>query len=89
MPVPGIDLAAYRHELIDRFASPAIQDTLARLIFDGSERIPKFLLPVVREQLASGGEIEHAALVVAAWSRYVEAVHAGRFPPLQDPRAER
>lgn len=83
-PVPGIDLDAYRHELIERFASTAIRDTLARLIVDGSERIPKFLLPVVREQLARGGRIEHAALVVASWSAY--AAREDR-PDLVDPRA--
>ncbi len=87
-PVPGVDLAAYRQELIQRFASTAIQDTLARLIVDASERIPKFLLPVVQDQLAAGGEIAHAALVVASWSAYVDAVRAGRFGALQDPRAE-
>ena len=86
-PVPGVDLTAYRQELIARFASPAIQDTLARLVFEASERIPKFLLPVVREQLARGGEIGHAALVVASWAAYVEAVEQGRFAALQDPRA--
>ncbi|GGO25126.1 mannitol dehydrogenase family protein [Deinococcus humi] len=87
-PVPGMDLDAYQHELIERFASPAIQDTLARLIFDGSERIPKFLLPVVREQLAREGEISHAALVVASWAAYLEAVQGGEtVPPLQDQRA--
>ncbi|GHF36486.1 mannitol 2-dehydrogenase [Deinococcus metalli] len=83
-PVPGIDLGAYRHQLIERFASTAIQDTLARLIVDGSERIPKFLLPVVREQLARGGPVEHAALVVASWSAYIAL--PGR-PELVDPRA--
>ena len=88
-PLPGIDLSAYRHELIARFASPAIQDTLARLIVDGSERIPKFLLPVVREQLASGGEIERSALVVASWSAYIAAASRGEFPALVDPRAAR
>ncbi|MDB5044884.1 MAG: putative mannitol 2-dehydrogenase [Deinococcus sp.] len=86
--VPGIDLAAYRHQLIERFGSPAIQDTLARLVAEGSERIPKFLLPVIREQLVRGGEIERSALVVAAWSLYIEAAHAGSFL-LTDPRAER
>ncbi|MFC6667291.1 hypothetical protein ACFP9V_21285 [Deinococcus radiopugnans] len=87
-PVPGMDLDAYQHGLIERFASPAIQDTLARLIFDGSERIPKFLLPVVREQLALDGEISHAALVVASWAAYLEAVDGGApVPPLQDQRA--
>ncbi len=88
-PVPGIDLGAYSRQLIERFASTAIQDTLERLIFDSSERIPKFLLPVVREQLASGGEIGHAALVVASWSLYAaEAGAGGRFPALPDARAE-
>ncbi|GBF05467.1 mannitol 2-dehydrogenase [Deinococcus aerius] len=88
-PVPGVDLAAYQQELIARFANPAIGDTLARLVVEGSERIPKFLLPVVGEQLASGGEIGRSALVIAAWSLYVAAVQEGRFPPLVDPRAER
>ena len=92
-PVPGIDLGGYRHELIARFSNAAIKDTLARLIFDGSERIPKFLLPVVRDQLASGGEVEHAALVVASWRAYLAGVllaegpEAPRLPPLQDQRA--
>ncbi|MEF2976319.1 mannitol dehydrogenase family protein [Subtercola sp. YIM 133946] len=71
-PVPGIDLDDYRHELIARFSSTAIADTLARQVVDGSERLPKFLLPVVRDQLASGGSIDHAALVIAAWSVYLE-----------------
>ncbi|THF87034.1 mannitol dehydrogenase family protein [Deinococcus sp. KSM4-11] len=83
-PVPGIDLGAYQHELIERFASPAIRDTLARLIVDGSERIPKFLLPVVREQLATGGGIDRSALVVASWSAYIASPDR---PDLVDPRA--
>ncbi|MFB9994697.1 mannitol dehydrogenase family protein [Deinococcus oregonensis] len=86
--VPGIDLVAYRQQLIERFGSPAIQDTLARLVAEGSERIPKFLLPVIREQLGRDGQIERSALVVAAWSVYVESAHSGHFS-LIDPRAER
>ena len=72
LPVPGIDLDAYRQELIVRFASPAVRDTLLRLAFDASERIPKFLLPVVRDRLAQGGDISRSALVVAAWAAYLE-----------------
>jgi len=71
-PVPGVDLEAYKHQLIERFANPQIRDTLARLCAESSDRIPKWLLPVIREQLASGGEIRRAALVVAAWARYAE-----------------
>ena len=71
-PVPGIDLHAYRNELIHRFSNPAIRDTLARQMVDASERIPKFVLPVVREQLRLGGPIDRAALVIAAWARFLE-----------------
>jgi mannitol 2-dehydrogenase len=73
-PVPGIDLDAYRRELITRFSNPAIRDTLARLAFDGSERLPKWLLPVVRDNLASGGPVRLSAAVVAGWARYAEGV---------------
>jgi len=73
-PVPGVDLTAYKHQLIERFANPEIRDTLARLCAESSDRIPKWLLPVVRQQLALGGPIRRSALVVAAWARYAQGV---------------
>jgi mannitol 2-dehydrogenase len=71
-PVPGVDLDQYKHTLIERFANPEVRDTLARLCAESSDRIPKWLLPVIRHQLATGGEFQRAALVVAAWARYAE-----------------
>src|SRR6185312_151307 len=47
-PVPGIDLDDYRRTLVNRFANPHVADSLARNGTDGSDRIPKFVLPVVR-----------------------------------------
>ncbi|PXX97245.1 mannitol dehydrogenase family protein [Halomonas sp. LBP4] len=73
-PVPGVDLEQYRLTLIERFANPEIKDTLARLCAESSDRIPKWLLPVIREQLAKGGEIHRSAAVVASWARYAEGV---------------
>jgi mannitol 2-dehydrogenase len=73
-PVPGIDLDAYRHQLLERFANPGVRDTVARLCADSSNRIPNWLLPVVREQLARGGEVTRAAAIVASWARYAEGV---------------
>jgi mannitol 2-dehydrogenase len=73
-PVPGVDLAGYKHTLLERFANPQIRDTIARLCAQSSDRIPKFLLPVIRQQLATGGEIERSAAVVASWARYAEGV---------------
>ncbi|HET6295460.1 MAG TPA: mannitol dehydrogenase family protein [Kribbella sp.] len=73
-PVPGVDLDKYKHQLIERFANPEVRDTLARLCAESSDRIPKWLVPVVRQQLATGGEIARSALVIAAWARYAEGV---------------
>jgi mannitol 2-dehydrogenase len=87
-PVPGIDLDAYCQELIERYTNEAVRDTLARLAFDGSERIPKFLLPVLRDQLESGGEIRRCAFVLAAWSRFLEGRdEKGNPTPVNDRRA--
>jgi len=71
-PVPGVDLEDYKRTLIERFSNPEIRDTLARLCAESSDRIPKWLLPVVREQLEAGGEIKRSAAVVASWARYAE-----------------
>jgi len=72
--LPGVDLTAYKHQLIERFANPEVRDTLARLCAESSDRIPKWLVPVIRTNLEKGGEIERSALVVASWARYAEGV---------------
>ena len=66
-PVPGIDLRAYQRQLISRFTNRAIMDTLARQVVDGSDRIAKFLIPVITDALETGGSIQRCALVLAAW----------------------
>jgi mannitol 2-dehydrogenase len=73
-PLPGIDLVEYQTTLIDRFANPEIRDTLARLCAQASDKIPKFVLPVIRDNLASGGDVRLAAAIVASWARYAEGI---------------
>jgi mannitol 2-dehydrogenase len=72
--VPGVDLTAYKHELISRFANPQIRDTLARLCAESSDRIPKWLVPVIAENLEAGRPVRSSALIVASWARYAEGV---------------
>jgi mannitol 2-dehydrogenase len=73
-PVPGIDLPDYKRTLIERFANPGVKDTIVRLCFGSSDRIPKWLLPVIRANLASGGPVRLSAATVASWARYAEGV---------------
>jgi mannitol 2-dehydrogenase len=73
-PVPGIDLDAYKLQLIERFSNAGVRDTVARLCARSSERIPTWLVPVIRENLAAGRDVTLSAAVVASWARYAEAV---------------
>jgi mannitol 2-dehydrogenase len=71
-PLPGVDLDAYKLKLIDRFSNEFVADTVARLCAESSDRIPKWLMPVVRDNLAAGGKVELSAAIVASWARYAE-----------------
>jgi mannitol 2-dehydrogenase len=79
-PVPGVDLRGYKYTLLERFSNPQVRDTIARLCAESSDRIPKWVLPVIREQLANGGEIRRSAAVVASWARYAEGIDEAGQP---------
>ncbi|WP_028280675.1 mannitol dehydrogenase family protein [Arthrobacter sp. H5] len=89
-PLPGIDLADYKRTLIERFSNEHVRDTLARLCAESSDRIPKWLLPVVKENLKHDGEIHRSAAIVASWARYAEGVdEAGESITVVDRLADR
>ncbi len=88
-PVPGIDLAAYMRSLVERFQNPKISDTLARIAFAGSDRMPKFLLPSLIEALGQGRPHRLLTLATAGWLRYLRGVdEQGNEIVLQDSRAD-
>jgi fructuronate reductase/mannitol 2-dehydrogenase len=64
--VPGVDIEAYKRTLVARFANPAIRDTPARIVADGS---PSILLDPLRDRLRDGQPVELLCLAVAAWMR--------------------
>jgi mannitol 2-dehydrogenase len=72
--VPGVDLREYQHQLIERFSNAQVRDTVARLCAESSDRIPKWLLPVIRRNLETGGDILLSTAIVASWARYDEGV---------------
>jgi len=87
-PVPGIDLAEYKSTLLTRFANPAIKDQTARICLDGSSKVPKFLLPSLREA-AGRGPSALLTLALAGWLRYLRGVDdQGRAYVIDDPRAD-
>lgn len=67
--VPNTSSNAYVDLIASRFANPRIVDTTRRVAFDGSSRHPGFIIPSIRDGLASGCPIEGLALVEAIWAR--------------------
>jgi fructuronate reductase len=86
--MPGLDLAAYRAQLLARFANPALAHRTAQIAMDGSQKLPPRLLGTVRDRLQAGQPIARLALAVAAWLHHLRGVdEAGRAYTIDDPMA--
>lgn len=71
-PLPDTDVDAYARTLISRFTNKSVKDTVPRLCAESSDRIPKWLIPVVLDNLEAGGQVTYSAAIVASWARYAE-----------------
>jgi fructuronate reductase len=81
-PVPGIDLAAYREQLVARFANPAIAHRTAQIAMDGSQKLPQRVFAPAIEALARQGDASAFAYVTALWFAYLLSADE-----VNDPRA--
>ncbi|WP_240789542.1 mannitol dehydrogenase family protein [Pseudooceanicola onchidii] len=68
-PVPGMTPESYVALIAQRFGNPRIVDTTRRVAFDGSSRHTGFVIPSIRDGLASGRPVRGLALVEAIWAR--------------------
>jgi mannitol 2-dehydrogenase len=66
--VPGIDLPRYKATLVERFANPAIRDTVERVNTDAPLNV---LVDPIRDRLRAGEKLDLLALALAAWLRRV------------------
>lgn len=81
-PVPGIDLAAYRDDLLARFANPAIAHRCIQIAMDTTQKLPQRILSPAVDALAAGSDAAAFARATAAWIAALE-----RGPRASDPRA--
>lgn len=86
-PVPGVDLAAYKADLLARFANPAIAHQTYQIAMDGTQKLPQRLIEPAMATLHAGGSMDAYAFAVAAWMRYCLGMdEQGRTYVLRDPR---
>jgi mannitol 2-dehydrogenase len=90
LPVPNTNLQDYYKLIVRRFSNPKIADTIRRLCLDGSNRQPKFIVPVISDQLKAGRSIRGLALESALWCRYCYGTtESGAVIPANDPSWDR
>jgi fructuronate reductase len=88
-PPNGLSVIEYGQSVLDRFANPAIAHRTHQVAMDGSQKLPQRVLHTMADRRAAGASPRWAALVVAAWMRFVSGYDdAGRPLPLDDPLAE-
>ena len=88
--VPGVDLGEYKATLMQRFTNENIKDQALRICMDGSSKVPKFVLPSIKEQLDPGGPITRLTLCIASWMRFLTGQDEEGEPiPIDDPLAEK
>jgi fructuronate reductase/mannitol 2-dehydrogenase len=84
--VQGIDLPRYKATLVERFANPAIKDTVERVNTDAPLNI---LVDPIRDRLRAGQPLDLLALALAAWMRRVRGEDEKGMPiEVRHPLAE-
>jgi fructuronate reductase len=82
-PAPGVDLAAYQEQLVERFANPTIAHRTRQIAMDGSQKLPQRIFAAAADDLAAGRDGVAFADATALWIGYVrDAVD------LDDPRRD-
>ena len=86
--LPGLDLAAYRHNLLARYANPALAHRTQQIAMDGSQKLPQRLLGTLRDRLVRQLPVTRMALGLAAWMHYLRGVdELGQSYRIDDPHA--
>lgn len=86
-PIPDYPPHQYVAEVLDRFANTGIRDQIARICIDSTAKFANFVIPVLADQLARGGRIDHIAHTIAAWAHYLATIPVAR--QAADPEGDR
>jgi fructuronate reductase len=90
LDMPGVDLGAYRDQLLERFRNPALKHRTWQIAMDGSQKLPQRLLGTIRERIKAGQSFERLGVGVAGWMRYVVGIdEKGENIDVRDPLAMR
>lgn len=85
----GFDLAAYKDQLLVRFANASLNHKTSQIAQDGSQKIPQRWLMSLRENIAAERDVSILALALAGWIRYLQGQRDnGETYSIIDPAAD-
>ncbi len=83
-PCP-LDLEQYRDVVLERFGNDNVLDTNGRVAMDGFSKLPGFIVPTIRDNLARGQSFEAAAMLPAFFLAFLIVQQRGEIPyPYED-----
>lgn len=72
--IDGVSYQDYVDKLMIRFSNPMINDSTCRIISGSTDKLPKFVISVIEDQLpGDNGNIKWGALILAAWYFYLKS----------------
>lgn len=76
-------LGAYQLQLIERFGNSKIADQQQRICSDGYSKLKNYLMPVLADVMAAGGDTSRLSLLFASFLKYLDGVNdAGEPMPI-------
>lgn len=85
-PISAVSYPDYVQELVARFSNPMINDNTTRIISGSTDKIPKFVLPIISDQLKKNTpQIKLGVLILAAWYYYLNVEYSkNKMEDVQD-----
>lgn len=66
-----LDVDVYSNDIFRRFQNPSVRHLLAQIAWDGSQKLPMRLIPIIQDNLAAGRAIDMLCIAIAAWCRFI------------------
>lgn len=68
---PGLDLARYSEEILERFGNSAVRDQLIRIATDGASKIPVFHAQTIADLFEKDADISREVFLFACYAQYL------------------
>lgn len=81
-----LDAKQYSQDILQRFRNPAIRHLLSQIAWDGSQKIPMRILPIIQQNLREERSVSLLSYALAAWMHFVR-LQFSKGEALVDPLA--